>query len=86
MLKIWVSGATGREWVRGVLETDDMTPASAVARQAAGQDVGAALGGAPGDVMVAASLDEALAAPCDVLIDAPTPAPASAWCCATRAR
>ena len=46
MLNICVSGATGwtgRELVRGVLEAEDMTLASAVARQAAGQDVGAAL-------------------------------------------
>ena len=50
MLNICVSGATGwtgRELVRGVIEAEDMTLAGAVARQAAGQDVGAALGGAP---------------------------------------
>jgi 4-hydroxy-tetrahydrodipicolinate reductase len=72
MLNICVSGATGwtgRELVRGVIEAEDMTLASAVARQAAGQDVGAALGGATVGVQVAASLEEALAAPCDVLID-----------------
>ncbi len=48
MLNICVSGATGwtgRALVRGVLEAEDMTHASAVARQAAGQDVGVALGG-----------------------------------------
>ncbi len=39
MLNICVSGATGwtgRELVRGVLEAEDMTLASAVARQATG--------------------------------------------------
>ncbi len=72
MLNICVSGATGwtgRELVRGVLEAEDMTLTSAVARQAAGQDLGEALGGATLGVRVAASLEEALAAPCDVLID-----------------
>ena len=62
MLNICVSGATGwtgRELVRGVLEGEDMTLANAVAGQAAGQDVGAVLGGAPSGVMVAASLERA---------------------------
>ena len=62
MLNICVSGATGwtgRELVRGVLEAEDMTLASAVARQAAGRDVRALLGGAPIGVMVAASLEQA---------------------------
>ena len=72
MLNICVSGATGwtgRELVGGVLEAEDMTLASAVARQAAGQDVGAALGGPTVGVQVVASLEEAFEAPCDVLID-----------------
>jgi 4-hydroxy-tetrahydrodipicolinate reductase len=72
MLNICVSGATGwtgRELVRGVLEAEDMTLVSAVARKAAGQDLSAALGGPPLGLEVAASLEEAFAAPCDVLID-----------------
>lgn len=72
MLRVCISGATGwtgSELVRGVLDAGDMTLTSAVARQAAGQDIGAAIGDDPVGVTVAASLEEALEAPCDVLID-----------------
>jgi 4-hydroxy-tetrahydrodipicolinate reductase len=72
MLNICVSGATGwtgRELVRGVVEAGDMTLTGAVARRAAGQDVGTALGGEAVGVTLAPSLDAAFAAPCDVLID-----------------
>ena len=72
MLKICISGATGwtgQELVRGVIEAEDLELASAVARQAAGRDIGAALGGEPAGVRVVATLAEALEAPCDVLID-----------------
>ena len=72
MLKVCVSGATGwtgRELALAVLDAEDMTLAAAVARKAAGQDIGTALGRGPAGVTVVASLDEALEAPCDLLID-----------------
>ncbi len=72
MLNICISGATGwtgQELVRGVIEADDLELASAVARQAAGRDIGEALGGEPAGVSVVATLAEALEAPCDVLVD-----------------
>ncbi len=72
MLKICISGATGwtgQELVRGVIEAEDLELASAVARQAAGRDIGAALGEEAAGVSVVATLAEALEAPCDVLID-----------------
>lgn len=72
MLKICVAGATG--WTgsaitEAVLDADDLTLSGAVARATAGQDVGQALGRAPAGVTVAPTVGEALAAPCDVLID-----------------
>ncbi|MFQ5776225.1 MAG: 4-hydroxy-tetrahydrodipicolinate reductase [Kiloniellaceae bacterium] len=72
MLRVCVSGATGwtgREVALGVLEADDMALAGAVARRVAGRDIGTVLGRAAAGVPVAESLDEALAGPCDVLID-----------------
>ncbi len=72
MLNICISGATGwtgQELVRGVIEAEDLELTSAVARQAAGRDIGAALGEEPAGVSVVATLAEALEAPCDVLID-----------------
>lgn len=72
MLNVCVAGAsgwTGREVARGVLEAQDMTLVAALARRAAGQDVGTLLGRAAAGVAVAATLEEALAGPCDVLID-----------------
>lgn len=72
MLRICISGATGwtgAELVRAVLAAEDMELCGAVARRAAGQDIGAALGGPPAGVRVAADLEAALEAPCDVLIE-----------------
>src|SRR5205085_8754560 len=48
MIEVCVAGATGwtgRALVRGVLDADDLALRSAVARSAAGTDVGVALGG-----------------------------------------
>ena len=81
MLNICVSGATGwtgQELVRGVLEAEDLALAGAVARRAAGQDIGAALGQGPAGVRVVATLAEAFQAPCDVLIDYTQPSAAKA--------
>lgn len=72
MLNVCVSGATGwtgRELTLAVLDAEDMTLSSAVARQAAGRDIGEALGRAPVGVSVVGTLDEALESPCDLLID-----------------
>jgi len=63
------TGWVGRAMIPAIAAQDDMTLAGAVARNAAGQDSGAALGLAPNGVTVAATLDEALAAPSDVVVD-----------------
>ena len=62
-IRICVAGATG--WVgqllvEKILEADEFSLSGAIARTAAGQDIGTALGQAPLGVTVAASLDEAL--------------------------
>ena len=71
MINICIAGATGwagRALVAGVLDADDLALRTAVARSAAGQDLGVALGGEPLDVPVHGSVDEALDG-IDVLID-----------------
>lgn len=45
----------------------------AVARRAAGQDLSVIVGGSPRGVQVAATVEEALSVPCDVLIDFTSP-------------
>jgi len=71
MLRICIAGATG--WtgsalVRAVLEADDLVLAGAVARTAAGTDIGEALGLAPVGVTVRSAVAEALGE-ADVLVD-----------------
>ncbi|MDX2101997.1 MAG: 4-hydroxy-tetrahydrodipicolinate reductase [Alphaproteobacteria bacterium] len=71
-LRVIVAGATG--WTggavaRGVMDAADMQLVGAVARGAAGQDIGAVHGRAPVGVTVCATLAEALATPADVVID-----------------
>jgi 4-hydroxy-tetrahydrodipicolinate reductase len=71
MLRICIAGATG--WtgsalVRAVLDADDLALSGAVARSAAGSDIGTALGGEPVDVVVQAAVPGAVS-DCDVLID-----------------
>lgn len=72
-LKVCVAGATGwvgRELVWAVAAAEDMALVGAVAREAIGQDVGEALGGETLDVIVHATVEEALAnARADVVID-----------------
>ena len=71
-MKICISGATGgvgRCLVRGVLAAADLELHGAVARKAAGEDIGSAIGEAACGVAVTASLEEALDAGPDVLID-----------------
>jgi 4-hydroxy-tetrahydrodipicolinate reductase len=66
------TGWTGRALVQGVLDAPDMTLRSAVARSAAGRDLGEALGGEPIGVEVHASATDALDG-VDVLIDYTAP-------------
>lgn len=69
---VCVSGATGwvgRELVQAVADAADLTLVGAVARAAAGKDIGVALGRAPMGVEVAATVAQALARPTDVLVD-----------------
>jgi len=76
MLNICISGATGwtgAELVRGVLAAPDMNLSSAVARRAAGQDIGSAIGDEKAGVTVVATLEQALEQPCDVLIECTHP-------------
>ena len=69
-----VTGAVGKGITRAVLDAADLDLVGAVARGAAGQDVGEAVGRAKVGLAVRATLEEALAAPTDVLIDYTAPA------------
>jgi len=71
-LRIIVAGATG--WTgsavaKGVLDAEDMTLVGAVARNAAGQDIGTVLGRDAVGVKVSETLEDALKEKCDILID-----------------
>lgn len=71
-IRICVAGATGwtgGQVVRRILASTDFELAGAIARRAAGRDIGEALGLPAAGVRIAGSLAEALAAPADVLID-----------------
>ncbi len=71
-IRVCLSGATGnvgRCLAGGILAAADLTLVSAVARSAAGRDLGEMLGGEPVGVTVSGNLDEALRIPADVLID-----------------
>jgi 4-hydroxy-tetrahydrodipicolinate reductase len=77
MIRVCIAGATG--WVGSALvaaigKSSQFELTGAVARKAAGQDVGRALGGAEAGVVVRASVAEALRAGADVLIDYSHPA------------
>jgi len=72
MITICIAGATGwvgRDLVRAVAGASDLRLVGAVARSAAGQDVGSAVGGQPLGILVAGSVADALVAKADVLID-----------------
>lgn len=71
-IRVIIAGATG--WtgsalVKGVVAAEDMELVGAVARKAAGQDVGTASGGKTLGLAISASLEEALLQPCDVVVD-----------------
>ncbi|MDR3492992.1 MAG: 4-hydroxy-tetrahydrodipicolinate reductase [Ancalomicrobiaceae bacterium] len=71
-LKIVVAGATGwvgKALVAAIAASEDFVLVGAVARTAAGEDAGEAVGIAPLGVTISASLEEALQAPSDVVID-----------------
>jgi 4-hydroxy-tetrahydrodipicolinate reductase len=71
-IRVVVAGATG--WTgsaltAAILKSGDLRLAAAVARKAAGRDVGAAIGLAPAGIVISASLEDALASPSDVVVD-----------------
>jgi 4-hydroxy-tetrahydrodipicolinate reductase len=71
-IRITLAGATG--WVgtalvAAVAAADDLALVGAVARSAAGRDAGEAAGGRPLGVVIAATLEEALETPSDVVVD-----------------
>lgn len=75
-IRVIVAGATG--WTgaavaRAVLAADGLVLAGAVSRSAAGRDVGEALGGPTVGVTVVSTVDEALKAGADVLVDYTAP-------------
>jgi 4-hydroxy-tetrahydrodipicolinate reductase len=70
--RIILAGATGwvgRALVAAIAEAPDLALVGAVARSAAGRDAGEAAGVGPLGVTVSAKLADALATPCDVVID-----------------
>lgn len=71
-IRITLAGATGwvgKALIAAIARADDLTLAGAVSRSAAGQDAGQAAGLPPLGVAISATLEEALAAPSDVVID-----------------
>ena len=68
-----VSGWTGSEVTRAILTSDEFQLTGAVARRAAGRDVGELLGLPAHGIAVSGSLEEALARPADVLVDFTSP-------------
>jgi 4-hydroxy-tetrahydrodipicolinate reductase len=71
-IRVCVAGATG--WTgsavtRAIVASSEFQLVGAIARRLAGRDIGEALGQGRANVNIAASLEEALAAPTDVLID-----------------
>ncbi|PIO96555.1 4-hydroxy-tetrahydrodipicolinate reductase [Pleomorphomonas carboxyditropha] len=75
-IRVIVAGATG--WTgsavaKGVRAAEDLTLAGAVARSAAGRDIGEVLGEAAAGITVVATVAEALKAGADVLVDYTAP-------------
>jgi 4-hydroxy-tetrahydrodipicolinate reductase len=71
-VRITLAGATGwvgKALVAAIAAAEDLTLAGAVSRSAAGRDAGEAAGIAPLGIVVAATLEEALREPSDVVID-----------------
>ncbi len=75
-IRVCVAGATGwtgKAITTAILTSERFELSGAVARSATGQDVGVALGGAAARVRISATVQEALTAHTDVLIDYTTP-------------
>lgn len=75
-INVCVAGATGwtgSEVTRSILDSTEFRLTGALARRHAGQDIGEALGRAPVGVRIATTLDAALTAATDVLIDFTAP-------------
>src|SRR6266852_9906063 len=75
-IRVCVAGATG--WTgsavtRAIVASSEFQLVGAIARRLAGRDIGEALGQGRANVNIAASLEEALAAPTDVLIECTGP-------------
>ena len=71
-IRITLAGATGwvgRALVPAIMGAGDLALVGAVARGAKGTDIGVAIGIGRGGVTTSATLGEALATPCDVVID-----------------
>src|SRR5947209_11083716 len=68
-----VSGWTGSAIARAILASDELELSGAIARRAAGRDVGQVLGLPPIGIPVADTLEKALARPADVLVDFTSP-------------
>ncbi|WP_426690292.1 4-hydroxy-tetrahydrodipicolinate reductase [Rhodanobacter ginsengiterrae] len=80
-LKVCVAGATGwagSELARGIAATDDLALVAAVARRHAGRRLAEVLGEPRLNASIFASVDEALAQPCDVLVEYTRPDSAKA--------
>jgi len=81
MLKVCLAGATGwagSELARGIAAVDDVALVSAVSRKQAGRKLQDVLGDERLDTPVFATAAEALARPCDVLVEYTTAASAKA--------
>ncbi|MBX3576391.1 MAG: 4-hydroxy-tetrahydrodipicolinate reductase [Rhizobiaceae bacterium] len=63
------TGWVGRALVAAIGKADDLDLAAAVSRSGAGKDAGEAAGIAPNGVRIVATVEEALKAPSDVLVD-----------------
>jgi 4-hydroxy-tetrahydrodipicolinate reductase len=71
-IRICVAGATGwvgRILVREIVKSSEFTLSGAIARSAAGQDIGTVLGLERAGVVLSANLSEALSQPTDVVVD-----------------
>src|ERR1700694_5774985 len=68
-----VSGWTGSAVARAILSSDEFEFTGAIARHHAGRDAGELLGLPAAGMIVAGTLEEALARPADVLVDFTSP-------------
>jgi 4-hydroxy-tetrahydrodipicolinate reductase len=71
-VRVCLAGATGwvgRALAGAIAEAADLELAAAVARRQAGRPLSEAVTGLRSELIVAGSVEEALAAPCDVLVD-----------------